>query len=61
MEGDIITMTEIFRFQRSGTDEDGNVLGRYLATGNVPKFHDRLQQRGFPLERSLFDPNRSLE
>jgi len=61
MEGDIITMTEIFRFQRSGTDEDGNVLGRYLATGNVPKFHDRLQQRGFPLERSLFDPNRLLE
>jgi pilus assembly protein CpaF len=61
MEGDIITMTEIFRFQRTGIDEDGNVLGHYFATGNVPKFYERLQQRGFELDRSLFDPNRMLE
>jgi pilus assembly protein CpaF len=61
MEGDILTMTEIFRFQRSGIDEEGNVLGQYLATGNVPRFYDRLQQRGFQLDRSLFDPNRMLE
>lgn len=61
MEGDILTMTEIFRFQRLGIDEDGNVLGNYVATGNVPGFYDRLQQRGITLDRSLFDPNRILE
>lgn len=61
MEGDILTMTEIFRFQRRGIDEDGNVLGNYVATGNVPGFYDRLQQRGITLDRSLFDPNRILE
>jgi pilus assembly protein CpaF len=61
MEGDIITMTEIFRFQRTGIDEDGNVLGHYVATGNVPRFYERLHQRGFELDRSLFDPNRMLD
>lgn len=61
MEGDILTMTEIFRFQRRGIDDDGNVLGNYVATGNVPGFYDRLQQRGLTLDRSLFDPNRILE
>jgi pilus assembly protein CpaF len=61
MEGDIITMTEIFRFERSGINEQGEVLGRYLATGIIPRFYERLQQRGFELDRAIFDPNRPKE
>jgi pilus assembly protein CpaF len=58
MEGDIITMSEIFSFQRRGIDEFGNVLGSFKATGIVPKFHDRLQKRGIDLSFDIFDPER---
>ena len=58
MEGDIITMSEIFKFQRKGIDEYGNVLGSFKATGIVPKFHEQLQKRGIDLPFDLFDPDR---
>ena len=58
MEGDIITMSEIFKFQRRGLDQDGNVLGRFRATGIIPKFNERLQQRGIKLPLEVFDPDR---
>ncbi|MEN8259711.1 MAG: CpaF family protein, partial [Pseudomonadota bacterium] len=59
MEGDIITMSEIFTFQRQGVDEQGNVVGRFRATGIVPKFHEHLQKRGVNLSLKVFDPERS--
>jgi pilus assembly protein CpaF len=57
MEGDIITMSEIFSFQRKGLDEYGNVLGSFKATGMIPKFQETLQKRGIQLSFDLFDPN----
>jgi pilus assembly protein CpaF len=57
MEGDIITMSEIFKFQRQGIDDEGNVIGQYRATGLVPKFHDHLRQRGIDLGFELFHPD----
>jgi pilus assembly protein CpaF len=59
MEGDIITMSEIFKFQRRGLDQEGNVLGRFRATGIIPKFNERLQQRGIKLPLDVFDPDRA--
>lgn len=56
MEGDIITLSEIFRFQRKGLNENGEVVGQFKATGIVPKFHERLQKRGIHLGFELFDP-----
>lgn len=56
MEGDIVTMSEIFRFQRMGVDKDGNVKGEYQATGLVPKFHEHLRQRGMELDLAMFKP-----
>ncbi len=56
MEGDIVTMSEIFTFQRKGMDEFGNVVGSFRATGIVPKFHDRLRKRGIDLSFDIFDP-----
>jgi pilus assembly protein CpaF len=61
MEGDVITMMEIFRFQRRGIDKEGNVLGEFQATGLVPKFHEHLRQRGIELDFGLFDANRRIE
>ena len=56
MEGEVITMSEIFRFQRSGIDEQGNVLGALEPTGVVPGFHKRLAMRGIHLPTSIYRP-----
>ncbi|HEY7865153.1 MAG TPA: CpaF family protein, partial [Psychromonas sp.] len=40
MEGEIITMSEIFKFERTGKDADGNIQGNYKATGIVPNFNN---------------------
>lgn len=69
MEGEVITMQEIFEFRRTGVDQDGNVLGQYRATGIRPRFSDRLAQYGlnpsellfseddeFPLDAPIPDP-----
>ncbi|HDY7921390.1 TPA: CpaF family protein [Vibrio vulnificus] len=55
MEGEIITMSEIFHFKRQGLDADGNILGFYTATGVVPACHDQLTKRGLDLPFELFN------
>src|SRR5918993_2189990 len=57
MEGDVIQMQEIFRFQREGLDENGGVVGSFRATGVRPKFLQDLKAQGFDLPASYFDPN----
>jgi len=54
MEGDVITMSEIFTFERTGVDKEGNVLGSLRATGVVPGFQRRLARRGIDLPVELF-------
>jgi pilus assembly protein CpaF len=54
MEGDIITMSEIFRFERRGVDENGNIIGRFMSTGIVPRFHERMKQRGINLGLEVY-------
>ena len=56
MEGDTITMSELFRFERDGVDEDGNVKGELRATGIVPAFHKTLNARGIELPIEVFQP-----
>ncbi|MEM7526644.1 MAG: CpaF family protein [Pseudomonadota bacterium] len=57
MEGDVITMQEIFKFERYGTDGDGNIRGKYTATGIRSKYADRFKQWGYELPQSLFKPD----
>ena len=57
MEGDIITMSELFTFDRSGVDEDGKVMGRLKATGVVLGFYKSLKARGIDLPIETFEPN----
>jgi pilus assembly protein CpaF len=55
MEGDIITMSEIFRFERTGIDAEGRVQGYFTTTGIVPKFLDKLHKRGFDIGFDTFN------
>ena len=55
MEGEVITMQDIFIYERQGTAESGKVMGRYKATGIRPKFADRLQAYGIKVGALLFD------
>ena len=54
MEGDVITMQEIFMYERQGINEDGKVLGRFRATGIRPRFAERLSASGIDLPIALF-------
>ena len=60
MEGDIITMQEIFQFKRTGMDEKGNVLGHFRATGLRPKFMEHLESRGITVPVEIFSPDREM-
>jgi pilus assembly protein CpaF len=53
MEGDVITMSEIFRFEQTGI-ENGKVIGRLRPTGLRPKFMYRIQEAGIMLPPSIF-------
>jgi pilus assembly protein CpaF len=56
IEGDIISMQEIFRFEQTGLNPDGRVQGQFVATGIRPKFAQRLVTRGIALSDKLFEP-----
>jgi pilus assembly protein CpaF len=55
MEQDVITMQEIFTFQRTGLKEDGTVVGAFRATGIRPKSSDLLAMAGHPLPMDMFE------
>ena len=55
MEGDVITMQDIFVFERTGLNEAGKVTGRFRATGIRPKASERLAASGIDLPMSLFE------
>jgi len=54
MEQDIITLQDIFLFEKTGISETGKVLGRFRATGIRPKFYDRLKACGITLPPQMF-------
>jgi pilus assembly protein CpaF len=57
MEGEIITMSDLFSFERQGMSEDGKVKGRLKATGVVPAFYKTLAPRGILLPIETFEPD----
>ncbi len=60
MEGEVVTMQEIFRFRRDTTDGDGTVHGRFWASGVRPNFLDDLQAKGLEIDPALFSPDHPL-
>ena len=55
MEGDVITMQEIFAFEKLGVTPDGKVIGRFRATGVRPKCCERLRTSGIHLSADMFE------
>ncbi len=55
MEGEVITMQDVFMYERQGMGEDGKVIGRFKATGIRPRFADRLRAYGIQLGSLLFE------
>jgi pilus assembly protein CpaF len=61
MEGEIITMQEIFTYRQTGIGRDGQVEGHFQATGVRPKFATRLHAFGIDLPDAMFDPSRRYQ
>jgi pilus assembly protein CpaF len=59
MEGDVVTMQDIFLFKKQGIGEKGEVLGEYLPTGVRPKFAEQLLTSGIRLPMEMFEPRRA--
>jgi pilus assembly protein CpaF len=55
MEGDIMTLQDIFVFEKRGISPDGRVRGRFCATGILPKFNEKLLAAGVRLPSEIFD------
>src|SRR3982750_866522 len=55
MEGETITMQEIFQYERTGVDREGKLTGRFRATGIRPRFSERLKACGLQLSRTLLE------
>ncbi len=54
MEGEIITLTDIFQFQQTGTDPEGRPVGQFKPTGLRPMFSPKLEAMGYKFDRSMF-------
>lgn len=61
MEGDVITLQDIFIFERKGIDQNGKVVGQFKATGIRPKFADRLEVAGIKVPEEIFSPQNVSE
>jgi len=61
MEGQTVTMQEIFRFHQTGRAEDGSVLGRFEATGIRPNFLNHALEHGIEMSSELFRPGMKIE
>jgi len=61
MEGNVVTMQEIFSFRQTGLDDKKKVKGIFVATGIKPRFVERFKALNISLPDDLFDPAKSLE
>jgi pilus assembly protein CpaF len=58
MEGEVITMQEIYAYRQTGVDGEGNIIGHFQSSGVRPKFADRLRTFGIALPDAMFEPGR---
>jgi pilus assembly protein CpaF len=61
MEGDVVTMQEVFAFEQSGIDSKGMVRGRFVSRGVLPKFTDKFKVMNIPMPYELFDDSNVIE
>ncbi|MGI6574717.1 MAG: CpaF family protein [bacterium] len=58
MEGDVITLQDLFRYNQQGIDARGKVRGEFSSTGIRPRFADKLEAAGIFLPQEIFSPNK---
>ena len=56
MEGDIITMQDLFVYKQTGWTEDGKMIGEHVPTGSIPTFTEDFKRAGLPLDLLMFQP-----
>lgn len=56
MEGEVVTLQEIFAFEQLGVEADGRIAGRFRARGIRPKFAEKFRVMGIPLPANIFEP-----
>ncbi|WP_308915653.1 CpaF family protein [Jannaschia sp. LMIT008] len=56
MEGEVITLQEVFRYERTGLETDGTIIGHFTATGVRSHYADRFKAWGYDLPSSIYDP-----
>jgi pilus assembly protein CpaF len=56
MEGEVISMQEVFRYERLGVEANGKIIGRFNATGIRSAYSDRFKQWGYDLPSSIYEP-----
>jgi len=54
MQGDVVTLQDIFVFKQEGIGKDGKIQGKFMATGFIPKFIETLERKGYKVPRGLF-------
>ena len=58
--GDVISMQDIFLFEKKGLGPNGKVLGRFRSTGIIPKFAEKLKDAGIPLAMNLLEVSQEV-
>ncbi|ABO22516.1 ATPase, T2SS/T4P/T4SS family [Shewanella loihica] len=61
IEGTVVQLSEIFKFQQTGFDEQGKVQGYYTATGTLPEFYEQLRKQGIAVRLDIFDKDSRYE
>ena len=54
MQGDVVTLQEVFRFKEEGFTKEGKIIGQFQASGIIPGFVEKFEQRGVKIPRDLF-------
>jgi pilus assembly protein CpaF len=54
MQGEVITLQDIFMFKQEGINKQGKIVGKFMATGFIPKFIETLEKKGYKVPRGLF-------
>lgn len=54
MQGEIVTLQDIFTFKQEGMNKDGKIVGKFLASGFIPKFVEMMERKGYKIPRTIF-------
>ncbi len=61
MQGDVITLTEVYKFKEEGFDKNRKIIGSFQATGLIPSFVEKFERRGISIPKNLFSNEEELK